>query len=508
MTTSDPHGSLAPQEEQVERRLSRFGAEGLKLRRVAARGTLINGAFTVGTSVIGLLKGFVLAGLLARSDYGLWGILGASLGTLLLLRQVGIGDKYVQQEDEDQELAFQKAFTLELLVTAISMAVLLVALPIVVVVYGESQLLWPGLVLIAILPAGALQMPIFVHYRRMEFLRQRMLQSVDPLVGFLVSVALAVAGAGYWAFVGGLLAGAWTTAALAVWKSPYGLAIRYDRGTLRSYASFSWPLFLAMFGTVVIAQSSALMTDAELGLAGVGVVALAANVSAFTERVDYLISGTLYPAICAVRDNIDLLHETFVKSNRIALMWSMPFGFGLALFASDLVAFGIGENWRPAVVVLEIFGVVAAFSGVAFNWDAYYRALDNTRPLAVTSLAAMVTFLATAPFLLMEFGLTGFAVAVGAQGVVHMAFRAWYVSQLFHSFRYLSHLLRAIVPTLPAIALVFLARWAESGERVLLMALGELALYAAAILALTIVLEGRLVREAVGYLRAEPAVGQ
>ena len=33
----------------------------------------------------------------------------------------------------------------------------------------------------------------------MEFVRQRLLQAVDPIVGFVVAVALAVAGAGYWA---------------------------------------------------------------------------------------------------------------------------------------------------------------------------------------------------------------------------------------------------------------------------------------------------------------------
>ena len=41
-----------------------------------------------------------------------------------------------------------------------------------------------------------------------------------------------------------------------------------------------------------------------------------------------------------------------MKSNRLALMWGVPFGLGLALFAEDLVAFGIGEEWGPALVLL------------------------------------------------------------------------------------------------------------------------------------------------------------
>ena len=42
--------------------------------------------------------------------------------------------------------------------------------------------------------------------------------------------------------------------------------------------------------------------------------------------------------MCAVADRTELLFETFVKSNRLALMWAMPSGLGLALFAPDLVA--------------------------------------------------------------------------------------------------------------------------------------------------------------------------
>src|SRR3712207_8258636 len=46
------------------------------------------------------------------SEYGTFGILAAVLGTLLWLKQVGVGDRYVQQRDDDQERAFHIAFTL------------------------------------------------------------------------------------------------------------------------------------------------------------------------------------------------------------------------------------------------------------------------------------------------------------------------------------------------------------------------------------------------------------
>lgn len=49
------------------------------------------------------------------------------------------------------------------------------------------------------------------------------------------------------------------------------------------------------------------------------------------------------------------MFESFVKSNRLALMWGAPFGVGLSLFA-DLVDHGIGDEWKPAVGLLQAFG--------------------------------------------------------------------------------------------------------------------------------------------------------
>jgi polysaccharide transporter, PST family len=480
---------------------------GGSLRTHAARGALINASFMVGLSGLGLLRGFILAGFLTRNDYGVWGILVVTMSTLVLLKQVGIGDKYVQQDEEDQELAFQKAFTLEAAFTSLVILVLLALLPLIALVYGQHQLIAPGLVMLAALPAGVLQMPIWSYYRRMEYVRQRALLSVDPVVGFVVSIALAVAGAGYWALILGLVAGAWAGAIASVAWSPYRLRLRYDRATLRSYAGFSWPLFAAAFGHLVIAQGAILMSNAFLGLAGAGVVTLAATITVFTERVDELVTGTLYPALAAVRGRMEVLYESFVKSNRLALMWAVPFGFGLSLFSSDIVSFGIGEEWRPAVIVLQFFGATAAVAHIGFNWDAYFRAIGDTKPIAVATVSAAVTFLVSGVPLIAAYGLTGLAIATLLQMLATVSCRAYFLGRLFNGFGFLRYSLRAVTPTVPAALAILLVRVVESGERTALMAAGELALYVLITAVATVVFEGPLLREALGYLRGRPAVG-
>ncbi len=356
--------------------------EALGLRRRAARGMLINAVFLAGLTSLGLIKGFVVAGFLSRSDYGVWGLLVVTLGTLGWLKQIGVSDRYVQQSDDDQELAFQRAFTLEILFSGAFFVLAAAVVALTAVLYGRPGLLAPGFALLLTIPAYILQSPLWVFYKRMEFLRQRRLEVLEPLVGFVVTVGLAIAGAGYWSLIVGMVAGAWVGALAILRVAPYRPAFRYESGTVRQYLSFSWPLAVAGVGGIAVAQGSIIAGNAVLGLAGVGSIALASTIVLYTTQVDQIVSQTLYPAICAVSDKPDLLFESFVKSNRLGLMWGVPLGVAIALFMPDLVDFGLGARWRPAVALIQIFGLIAAADQIAFNWDDYYRARAETRPIA------------------------------------------------------------------------------------------------------------------------------
>jgi O-antigen/teichoic acid export membrane protein len=464
---SAPATAPPPSGAELAAAAGRFDVRDGGLRRHTARGTVVNAAFLTGVSALGLLKGLVVAAFLTRADYGVWGILLVGLGTLAWLKEVGISDKYVQQAEGDQEQAFHKAFTLELMFSGALFVLMLACVPLLAMIYNQPSIVAPGLVLALIVPAISFQIPLAVFYRRMQFVRQRLLQAFDPIVAFVLTIGLAIAGAGYWSFVIGAVAGAWA-AAIAAWRAcPYPLRV---------------------------------------GLAGVGAIALAANIIQFAQRVDFIVTGTLYPAICAVRDRTELLFESFLKSNRLAVMWGMPFGLALALFGSDLIEFGIGERWRPALFLIQVFGVAAAVNQVGFNWDAYYRARGDTRPIAIVHLSAAAVFIAACIPLTAAEGLDGFALAMAASTLALLVGRGFFLSRLFKGFNMAQHMARALAPSVPAVGAVLLVRLAESGDRTLGLALGELALYLAVTAAATWVFERTLLREVLGYLR--PAEGR
>ncbi|MDX6718877.1 MAG: hypothetical protein QOJ63_1131, partial [Solirubrobacteraceae bacterium] len=157
--------------------------------------------------------------------------------------------------------------------------------------------------------------------------------------------------------------------------------------------------------------------------------------------------------------------------------------------------------------LMQAIGIAVAVHQIGFNWDAFYRALGRTKPVGVAAGIAIVAFIGIALPLLAADGLRGLALATLLVEGVNFAVRMLYLRRLFPSFGFIRHTARALLPSLPAAAAVVGVRLIAGQETTLLVALALLALYVLVTMAATAVLERRLLREIVAYLRRRPTVG-
>jgi hypothetical protein len=148
--------------------------------------------------------------------------------------------------------------------------------------------------------------------------------------------------------------------------------------------------------------------------------------------------------------------------------------------------------------------LIAALDQVAYNWDDYFRARAETRPIAVVNTLATVAYVAVALPLLIADGLPGFEIGMAVSALTGVTGRIAYLSRLFPTLDMARHIVRAIVPTVPAAAAVLLIR-AVSHSQGLGAAIAELLLYIALALGTTVVLERPLLRELRDYLVLRPA---
>ena len=456
----------------------RFAFPDAELRSRTLRGALVTAAFLVLIDGLVVGQGLIVIRLLGPELIGLYGIVTATVMTIVALKRVGIDEAYVQQDEADQQEEFQRAFSLDLGVSA-AFALLLCALaPLVTAVYGDDRLL--GLMLASsYLPiAFALQAPLWVFFRRMDYVRQRSLQAIQPAVSFAITVPLAASGFGVWSLVVGPLAGYVVAVAAAIAASPYALRLRFERAVARRYLAFSAPILIATVATLVVQQGQVLAFDLWDGLSAVGFLTLAITVTRYVDRADQIVTATIYPAICAIQGRAQPLAELFEKSNRATLLWVMPFTVGLVLFAPDLVTFVVGEQWRPAELLIQGLAVASLLQHLGFNWFSFYRAHGDTGPPTVEAVAAAVAFGALAIPGLFLFGVEGFVAGRILAVLVALVLRGRYVRRLLPTVRW-SQIAAPAMLSAGAAALAVLAvrglLW--GGERPLGQAAAELVLF-------------------------------
>ena len=420
-------------------------------RERTTRGALLNGAFVGGAELLLVIQGIVVTAILGPEAIGLYGAVSATAVTITGLKRVGIDEEFVRQAEAEQEEEFQRAFTLDLSLSVVLAFLIAAAAPFVALAYGDDELLALTLAVSYLPVAFSLQAPTWIFFRRMDFLRQRLLLAIVPVVTFAVTVPLAIAGVGVWSLVIGPFVANATAAVVAITVSPYPLRIRRDRTTWSRYLRFSWPIFVSVLALLVVLQGQVLAFDLAEGLAAAGYITLAVTLTRYADRVDRILTSTIYPAICAVQDRPATLAELWTKSNRLGLVWVIPFCAGLVLFTPDLVEFVLGDDWEPAVGLMQGMAVAAGLQQLGYNWFSFYRAANNPRPQAVESVVMVGSFLLLAVPGLFAWGFDGFVGGRIAGVLLMLAVRRHYVRELLPGVRLGRLAARALAPVLGAV---------------------------------------------------------
>jgi O-antigen/teichoic acid export membrane protein len=451
-----------------------------ELRRRTVRGAVVTGGFLVLIDALVLIQGLVVTRLLGPMEIGLYGVVSTVVLSLIALKKIGIDEQYVQQDEAGQEEEFQHAFTLELTLSAVMALVILAGSPLVAIIYQDDRLT-ALMASLSYLPlAFALQAPLWIFFRRMEYGRQRSLQAIQPAVSFVVTIPLAAAtDLGVWSLIIGQVAGYVVAVAATIASSPYRLRLRFDRTIAHRYLRFSAPILVTVVCSLVVLQGQILAIKLHDGLAAAGFITLAVTLSRYIDRADQIVTATIYPAICAIQNQRSALQELYVKSNRATLMWVLPYAVGIVLFAPDLVHFVLGDQWTGAIVLLQGLAIVGAVTQLGFNWFSFYRAHGQTRPQAVEQVVGTIAFLGLAiPGLVID-GFDGFVIGRVAAAVIMLGVRTAYTRHLLPDVR----MRQLVTPTLLPITLgagatlaVRFVLW--GGERTLLQAIVELALFA------------------------------
>jgi O-antigen/teichoic acid export membrane protein len=321
------------------------------------------GAFNQGTQqVVRLGVQIVLTKLLAPSDFGAMTLALVVINIGSLLGALGFAQVLVQRHNITRRHV-AVAFTTNGLMGLV-LTVVVIAGAGAFADWFNSPDLAPLLRVLSVmfLLRGFEGVPNAMLVRRL-YIRDFVLSStVATIAGAVVGITMAVAGAGLWSLAGMAVTESFVATSLAwlfatragVWRPQ----LAFDVGTLGDLLGFS----AAASGTrlLVVAQGSidSIVVGRQLGTEALGQYSLGYRFLFLPlEKLLDAIGGVLEPVLATLQDDADRFQDTLLRVERYVCALYVPLTIGTAAVAHDLVSVVFGDDWLPAVSVLQVLAL-------------------------------------------------------------------------------------------------------------------------------------------------------
>ena len=246
----------------------------------------------------------------------------------------------------------------------------------------------------------------------------------------VVAITLAQLGAGVWSLVAGQLALAATSTLLAWALIPIRPSPREARwATLRELSGYGRHVALANVVNYASTNARGIVVGRVLGAAALGYFSVAARMASIpVQVVGNILRRGMFPALARVADDPARFRQLWLDNvQRLALL-STPAGVGLALVAQPFVIVVLGEQWQPAIGVLQLLALNGLVTTYAATGGEVFQGMGRPRLHWISEIAYLILIVPALIIGATRWGLVGVAAAVllvnSCFGVCLVAFMA------------------------------------------------------------------------------------
>lgn len=367
---------------------------------------------------IGVVSTIILARLLVPADFGLVAM-AMSIVALAELTSAFNFDLALLQDPNAGRKEYDTVWTLNMMLGfAASIILLCLAWP-ASLYYGEPSLFSAIAALSIVSFVGGMENVGIVAFRKeLRFGQDFLFLLSRRLLGFVLTVALAVITRSYWALVIGTIGARLGTTAISYAIHPY--RPRFCLAAASAVLRFSGWLLVNNFLYFIIHRSADFLVGRTLGARALGLHTIAYEVANLpTTQMIAPINRAIYPGYTMVGGSKESLTAAFARVFGLIALIGFPAGVGLAAVSGPLVSVFLGPNWVAAGPLIEIMAFAGAISALQTNIGYVYAAYG--RPKDQTVMTVLYTaMLVPALFLGAKYwGLTGVACAFLVVAVIH-----------------------------------------------------------------------------------------
>ena len=365
----------------------------------------------VAGQLVGLLSTLILARLLEPGDFGIVAMAYSIIAILQLMTTFGFDIALIQDQRADRS-KYDTAWTFNVLFgLGIAIAVLVAAVP-AARFYAEPRLVEVFAILAAVSLLQGLQNIGLVDFRKhLQFQKEFAFGLAEKLVGFVVTVALAIALRTYYALVYGALMSALASLVLSYVMHPFRPKPSFAAAA--EIFTFSRWLFLNNLAYFVRFRGMDLIVGKLAGVTGLGLFSIAYQIATLpTSDFVSSINRALMPGLARISAEPERVRSGFVRAAAVIALVSLPAGFGIAVTADPVVRVVLGAKWIAAIPLVAILGVFGSLISTASPAGSALVAIGKPKIPALLGLANAAALIPALIVLTSMFGPRGAAWAL------------------------------------------------------------------------------------------------
>lgn len=350
----------------------------------------------------------VLGRALDSNDFGIVAAAVSVNAILYAIRDIGVGQALIQRRELTPGHR-ATGFAVSVYLGLVFSLILLAAAPLIGDLYGISESVDVIRVLGLLFAIRGLSATSrMMCQREMRFRAIAIVDAFAFIVGSLLSIVLAVAGAGPWALVAGYLAEELVLSSLYLYLSPPIVTLRIERARLRELMTFGMGQTVAQIAGILATYGDNFVVGNTLGARALGYYTRAYDLIKFPSTVFASIVGSvLFPAFSRLQDDREQLAIGFRRALFTNALVLLPASALLFVLAPEVIRILMGPGWGEAVLPFQILTVTML--------------MRTTQKLGglVASAAGAINGVAIAYLIYMAFVIGGAAISIrwGIPGV-------------------------------------------------------------------------------------------
>jgi PST family polysaccharide transporter/lipopolysaccharide exporter len=391
----------------------------------------------VGTRLLQLVSILVLARLLSPRDFGLMGIVLLTVAALNRFSRLGVNQALIQHEDDDVDQYLDTAWGIQLVRGVLIAGLLVAGAPLIATVFGEPRVT-PLVRLVAISPLLlAVRNPGIVYFEKsLNFHLKFRYRLAGSLVETAVAVGYALVSPDVLALVYSYLAADATRAVLSYVLHDYRPRPTLDLAQARELLGYGKWITANNVITFLLEEGDDAVVGWALSASALGFYRIAYRVgTAPATEVTRTISNVVFSAYSKLQDDAERLRRTFLRTLRLIGVAAFPMAVGIVVVAPVFVETVLGEEWLPAVTVMQLLTIYGAVTALTVVFGQLWKAIGRPGLVAKVSVLRLGLLGVAIYPAAVRFGVEGVAAAVVGANLLAVPI-AFHVSKRIIDFHY------------------------------------------------------------------------